>query len=376
MTARHAVVLLAIGLLIALWLTLRPVRRGEPATGAGPLVNTVDPGNAMSSEDGSSPVPQDESADARSPATQIETPRRPAPDSDGSGLASGMRAPIPIPPRLTPLFDDGEDWSAAHAEIEQEPREPAWATFNEQGIQNFLSSNPALAEYEILSLECRTRTCEVLLVGHGEAGVEITENSAVRTLFEELFPAIGDQAWFEFTGASINFDELDSGAVGFQLILAREDAGVDSGTPDGDPSGDGGGRRLDTLPEAENPIQLPPELTQLLESDDAWAEFHARLERESEDLSWSTFMEGRIAEYMGSVPELAELAVLTIECRSVSCEMQAIADGPGPWQLELIGMGQEPWFEFERWEMASGQADETEPITLLIRFDGENGVEE
>jgi len=323
----------------------------------------------------------------RSATENTSTENSSALDAGSSASPSAARAEaedvevdrIPIPEQLISLFEPGSDSAEVHEQLEREPEEPIWATFNETEILGFLSRNPSLSEFEVLSLECRSRTCEVLMIGYGEMVDGRPYNTAVHTLFDEVLPSIGDEYWFDFTGANLVWDDLDSAAVGFQFILQRNELDDGSGVPVSEGGPDSG--RTDSVSvlapsESQsvnvNSIPIAEAFAGLFESNREWAEFHERLEREPDDLSWSTFMEAQLIEFFNGNPSFAELSPLMIECRTSSCEIQAVMyGGPGAWQLDMIAIGQQPWFEFENWQMAGGESPSPDAMTLIFRLDGE-----
>jgi len=264
--------------------------------------------------------------------------------TEPTSSANTQVVPIPIPGRLLPLFEgnDGrfEDRTTAHAQLEAEPRESAWATFNETEIANFLGDKLDSQNFEILSLQCRTQMCEVLLVGYGEPIDGGPRHTAVDSFYASVMvPELVEAPWFGFTGMELAFEPLDSGAVGLQLVLRQSSelvegqATISNGeNPAISDSANDLSERVPSEDAVVQSIPIPVELEELFGRNNDWSEFHERLEREPDNLSWSTFIEGQIAEYFDSLPGFVGHDLLLAECRTSSCEIQLMipyASNPG-----------------------------------------------
>lgn len=54
-------------------------------------------------------------------------------------------------------------------ELEAEPKDDSWAYYMEQTLTQFLSRHPAIAEFEISYVECRTTICQIQVIGFDES---------------------------------------------------------------------------------------------------------------------------------------------------------------------------------------------------------------
>ncbi|MEM9387679.1 MAG: hypothetical protein AAGA68_21675 [Pseudomonadota bacterium] len=80
------------------------------------------------------------------------------------------------------------------------------------------------------------------------------------------------------------------------------------------------------------------------------SERHAALETERREDAWAPFMEQAVQQFLAGHPKALGFDVLTVVCRSATCEIQAMGgvEGAGPtWSSILFDMRTEPWFEFE-----------------------------
>jgi hypothetical protein len=61
-------------------------------------------------------------------------------------------------------------WLEKHRdELEAEPKDDSWAYYMEQSILQFLANHPAMSDFEISYIECRTITCQIQVVGFDES---------------------------------------------------------------------------------------------------------------------------------------------------------------------------------------------------------------
>lgn len=352
-------------------------QQSEPRTGVDATTGSEIRPDELSPTPVSSSVSSNDAGDASSASPPADDAV--ASDESGPFDPEAETVPIPVPGRLVPWFEDDEARSSAHAQLEAERREPVWATFNETMLANFLRDNLDSQNFELLSLECRSQTCEVLLTGYGQLIDGGPRHTAADAFVSTVLPLLPETAWFNFTDADVSYEVIDSGAVGIHFILHENpqataandlpvDGSADSSTEnsvqDSVEDGQSGNALVGAIPVAD-------ELAPLLQQNAEWAEFHQRLEREPENLSWSIFMEDQIAEFFASRPDLAGHELLLAECRTRSCEVQLTVpyNAPGPWQFELLAIDQQPWFEFDSWQM-NGGTNPQDSMTLILQLDG------
>lgn len=88
------------------------------------------------------------------------------------------------------------DWMTdRRAELEAEPKDDSWAYYMEEAILQFLTSHPAIADFDISYIQCRTTMCQIEVIGYDES----TGPTWQRVMFE-----LRQQPWSEFsqTGSS------------------------------------------------------------------------------------------------------------------------------------------------------------------------------
>lgn len=98
---------------------------------------------------------------------------------------------------------------------------------------------------------------------------------------------------------------------------------------------------------AQDPIPFLEEMAEMFEG--PMGELHAEVESESADVSWSEYMEAQFMDYFNSKPALANFNILLVECRTTSCEVQAMGYGETAnltWLNETADITRQPWYDF------------------------------
>jgi len=103
----------------------------------------------------------------------IEPPMGEATENAQPSLES-VRAYISVEPILNespaavapPKFD----WlQSARAALDSEPKDEAWAYFNEQAISQFLFAHADFVGFDVEYIECRTTKCQIRVAGYDES---------------------------------------------------------------------------------------------------------------------------------------------------------------------------------------------------------------
>jgi len=320
--------------------------------------------------------------DAQNVDRPLDAPASPA-DAGGDAVEQLTAdtveiVPIPIPEELVAWFATNDGPMESHKRLEREREEPIWATFMETSLLGFLASEPALADFTILSTVCRSHSCEVLGTGPGTAFTEAGPTPDALTWIEAL-STMEDQPWIDFELAGgMTFSDLRTGDVvlfisfhdaafaaentGPTEDLAGEIIGSDTATQDDDVI-------LDAPAFAEIPI--PNSFLEFFERDAKLAEFHEELQREPDDPGFSIAMEANILDFFDRNPSLSELSLLLVECRSTACEVQAVdydtSPGLSPAAIEMYGLIQEPWFR-GNFSSSGGDIGEAQGVVIMLRF--------
>lgn len=101
----------------------------------------------------------------------VETPTA---DTPTSSVQPEVRRRAQQAPRQTTRADpdtDGNTPDAAYwlenrrSELMSEPKDDSWAYYMEQSIIQFLASHPAMSQFEISYIECRTIVCQIQVAG-------------------------------------------------------------------------------------------------------------------------------------------------------------------------------------------------------------------
>ena len=110
---------------------------------------------------------------------------------------------------------------------------------------------------------------------------------------------------------------------------------------------------LDVESEVVNRIPIPAELAEWYARDSKKVEFHEWLEREPRDAVWADSVEADLGDFINSKPDLLDIKVLLIECRTNACEILAIGYGDSAFRTWMEGMSElftdETWLQ-ERFE--------------------------
>ncbi len=260
---------------------------------------------------------------------------------------------IPLPAEFEVAFQRERGLLEFHEQLEREPRNPEWANFFETGLREFIARRPALANADVLSVECRSSACEILAIGYGD--------SAFRTWMAEMQQALGewilemprDPEQEEMQGGwSCGGDDIASGITALHCMLRMNDPLVSEEDTSEGTSYD---FLLAESPEAETNesgrIPVPQDMVMLLEGNEELAESHLRMEREARDASWSVFMENQISEYLPNAPGWENFNLVLVECRTTLCEIQALTT-PDPenilnWIIEFPDFARETWQDLE-----------------------------
>ena len=73
--------------------------------------------------------------------------------------------------------------------IDAEPKDDSWAYYMEQTMLEYLSSHPAISQFEISYIECRTTVCQVKVIGYDES---------TSPVWQQLMYDMRQQPWSEF----------------------------------------------------------------------------------------------------------------------------------------------------------------------------------
>lgn len=111
-----------------------------------------------------------------SPAVSIapsrSAPPDPAPHGDGA-QAQASPSVIPVSREFDRIFRNQRPGASTastikmHAKIEQQRRDPDWASQTEQAYRNYFQGQPDLLVYGSPEVNCRETLCELRLVAHG-----------------------------------------------------------------------------------------------------------------------------------------------------------------------------------------------------------------
>lgn len=124
----------------------------------------------------SSPTMQ--STDRVTSSKQSEARQTPATETHDQPIADND-----IPDRSSGLV------AGRRAELEVEPKDDGWAYYMEQAILQFLTNHPAIAQFDISYIDCRTTECTIQVIGYDES----TGPTWQRILYD-----MRQQPWREF----------------------------------------------------------------------------------------------------------------------------------------------------------------------------------
>lgn len=135
-----------------------------------------------------------------------------ASEGDDAGPAESGGGAIPVPEELAGLLDEGGRMAQLHRQLESEAEELSWSPYMEAQIAGYLSQKPALAEFSIPLIECRTTLCEVQVIGYGESPMQNWMNATAD---------MRAQPWYEFADSSIGVQQVVPGIIGLMVVMQR-----------------------------------------------------------------------------------------------------------------------------------------------------------
>ncbi len=252
---------------------------------------------------------------------------------------------IPIPADLAEWYARDSGKVEFHEWLEREPRDAVWADSVEADLRDFINTKPDLLDIKVLLIECRTNACEILAIGYGD--------SAFRTWMEGMSELFTDDTWLEerFEGPG------EAGCGGglmapgiFALGCTLQPRELEAEQPDN--LEDIGDTLITETPGTEaNDLDRMPiseAMTRIRESDRDYAEVHQQMEREPTDYSWSVFMETQLTDYFTSLPNLTDINIVMVTCRTSYCEIQATASDDLlmlDWVVEMSDFNQQSWHD-------------------------------
>ena len=135
----------------------------------------------------SSPTMQ--STDRVTPSKQSETRQTPATETHDQPIADSD-----IPDRSSGLV------AGRRTDLKVEPKDDGWAYYMEQAILQFLTNHPAIAQFDISYIDCRTTECTIQVIGYDES----TSPTWQRIIYD-----LRQQPWSEFDvwGSSVFIDD-------------------------------------------------------------------------------------------------------------------------------------------------------------------------
>ena len=122
--------------------------------------------------------PPMKSTDRVTSSKQSEVRQSPTTETHDKAFADGD-----VPGRDSSLLAD------RGAELEVEPKDDDWAYYMEQAILQFLTNHPAMAQFDISYIDCRTTKCTIQVIGYDES----TGPTWQRILYD-----MRQQPWREF----------------------------------------------------------------------------------------------------------------------------------------------------------------------------------
>ncbi len=265
--------------------------------------------------------------------------------SDGLDVESENVNRIPIPADLAEWYARDSGKVEFHEWLEREPRDSVWADSVEADLRDFINTKPDLLDINVLLIECRTNACEILAIGYGD--------SAFRTWMEGMSELFTDDIWlqdrFEGPGEAGCGGGLMAPGI-FALGCTLQPRELEAEQPDsleeiGDtPPTETSGAEANDL----DRIPISEAMTRIRESDRDYAEVHQQMEREPTDYSWSVFMETQLTDYFTSLPNLTDINIVMVTCRTSYCEIQATASDDSlmlDWVVEMSYFNQQTWHD-------------------------------
>lgn len=256
------------------------------------------------------------------PAADRSDRTSPAPSGGDAADAGGSSSsvddavfrPIPIPAEFGEKFGNDEELAAFHAALEREP-DSEWGRAIQQFLEEHFNSTLDLSEFNILSLECRTKSCEILAVGYNDDALRGWMASAYE-LFEssEDFEALMGGPGTGGCGGGDLAPGMMSLTCTFRLLdeppddsAPAETYSLDAPYPDG---------------VTVEPVFVAEDVMPVIEASEQMYELHRRLEQEATDYSWSSYIEPLIEEYLAGLDSTRDVTVVGVTCRTTLCEVQ------------------------------------------------------
>jgi len=139
--------------------------------------------------------------------------RRPNTDSTTAGQRpSGDSGSNDYPPEIADMIENNVD-KELQARYEADEREESWATYMEGQLAAYFAQKPALSQFNISLIDCRTSVCAVHVLGYGVDALTVW-NSATADLIS--------QPWFEFNSMSMNRRNPQPDILGIVLIATKK----------------------------------------------------------------------------------------------------------------------------------------------------------
>ena len=157
---------------------------------AGSTALVVDGDTEPQPNDGATPREATPLDDEGSPSASLESPQPSAIiDSEPpSSFDEPVRAAEGAGPEGSANTE--QDWlTAKRQQLAEEPRDISWSYFVEQAMSQFLTDHPAMSQFGVEYIECRTTTCQI----GTEAYTEMAEPDWQRVLYD-----LRQQPWYEF----------------------------------------------------------------------------------------------------------------------------------------------------------------------------------
>ena len=109
-------------------------------------------------------------------------------NESGGANAEPERTLVPTYDRSIAYPDSGsaED---VHPVFESEKKDNSWSYYMEQAMLQFLADHPAIAQFEISSIDCRTTRCQVQVIGFDESTAPV---------WHQVMYDMYQQPWSEF----------------------------------------------------------------------------------------------------------------------------------------------------------------------------------
>ena len=239
---------------------------------------------------------------------------------------------IPIPNELAAWVDEiGPDGLQFHEWLERQPRDAVWADSVEADYRDYINNNPDLSNIRALSIECRTNACEILAVGYGDA---------VYRAWLEMMSEVFSEEWleerFEFPiGGGCGASPMAPGVLALHCIIQPGEPEVGQTEASEEEAIDVDG------------LSLSERMARLRERDSGLAELYQELQSEPTDPSWSVYMETQLSEFLTGHPELADSSIVSIECRTSLCEMQAVVPSLLNWGLVVPDFYAQAWHDLD-----------------------------